>query len=210
MKTGYIILLVAGISVVGGAWASDDLVKQNVEALLNARGRTNVYSEVVAHEAVLVQIKTFSDSGSVALRLKALTTLVNMGDTNAINKMVHEFGEASNMGRVRFQRELERYCSQTSLIPYLAVDLYRDEESKLQFVDHEYFVEPKSVVAARIILAIILKSEQIPENNKVWAGNIDTSDAKMLRSEIRRWCRQNMTQLVSREFKKIVPLEVPK
>ena len=200
------ILLVFVIGFVGVPATTANEVKRDVEILLTSRGGTNAYADVLAHKSAVVdEIKTIVSSGNEALRLKALTTLANMGDSNAVHNLVRDYDKASPTQKVRFQRELERFCRQPSLILYLIPDLDRDEDSTLQFVDNEFFVEPRSVVAARIIRSVLLKSEQIPENTKMWASRIDVADAQTLRTAIRHWCNHNKAHLVTLEYRKAVP-----
>lgn len=206
MKTGLCIVLVVNLGVLASALASGNAAKPDAESLLASRARTNVTTWGEAdRSAVLDEIRASANSGNHALRLKALTTLVNMGDTNAINDLIRDFDEAKPTERVRFQRELERHCTQASLIPDLVADLERDEDSKLQLVGHEFFVEPRSVVAARIIRSVMLKSDEVSESTKAWATRIDASNAQALRTEIRRWCRQNRAHILAHEFGKVLP-----
>lgn len=205
MKISLCVLLAIHIGVLGVV-ATEIATKTNMQSLLATRGQTNVSAWGEAGvSAVLEDIRSITESDNHALRLKALTTLANMGDASAVKELARDFEQATPGQRFRIQRELERHSTQASLIPNLIAELEREEESSLQFVNNEFFVEPVSVVASRIIRSIILRSIQFPESTKAWAMRIDVSNAQTLRAEIRRWCRQNRAELLAHEFGKALP-----
>jgi hypothetical protein len=206
MKIKLCIVLTMVIAATGRTIASDTETKQDAISLLTSRGWTNTQTWGEAHmTAVVGEIRAFANSKDADLRLKALTTLVNIGDTNAVNDLVLDFSKAKLKHLIRFQRELEKRCTQPALILQLELCLNLDEDTRFQLVDHEFLVEPRSVAAAGIIRAIITKSEQFHKDTKTWAANIDKSNAQALRTEIRRWCKENRAHLVSREFDKAMP-----
>jgi len=203
-KCLYFVLVMIIVSVRAIAFA--DEFRQNVQSILDTRARSNIATLDETHKAAIIEdIRLIANSENQAVRVKALMTLVNMGATNAVNELMQDYNSAHPRYRIRLQRELVRHCAQPAIIPFLVVDLEKDEDVNLQFVGNEFFVEPRSVVASRIIRSIILKSVQFPESTKAWATRIDVSNAQTLRAEKRRWCRQNKAELLAHEFGKALP-----
>jgi hypothetical protein len=132
--------------------------------------------------------------------------LLRMDDADTVRSALEELRSEYWSRRRRATSQLT-IAANPKVIAMLADDLMKDANPKDELVD-DINVPSTSVVAARIVRATVLSSQEFSANAKAWANRLPP-DPVGLTEGVRVWWQQHREALEKMDFRSVLPDAVP-
>jgi hypothetical protein len=137
---------------------------------------------------------------------RAEEALVEVGDAETIQKHVDGFLHAATLRAASRAAKMLARASDPAIIARLADQMFVEESTN--FVTEgggEFFVSPKSILAADAIVKIAIKAVELPEPVRQSLKRVQKVLPDERRRVLRRWWNENRNAFASKSYDRVVP-----
>jgi hypothetical protein len=138
-----------------------------------------------------------------SFRGQALTALINLGDTNAMQEAADLRAKYQAVAVKIIGQTMQAKCDQPEFLPFLAREIMTDEPVEPWRLE-DVGIERISVDAARIMRQILVRSTAFPDDVRRWATSLDIRNRSTIRDVMRKWWQANKEQIQKKEYDKTV------
>lgn len=199
----FAVLLLLGFLASTAPSRAEDL-KARVKHALERDKSSDLAAAPESEKAALrAELKKHTGANRIVAK-RATQALIGLGDTETIEHYLRLFNEGREPREWRDAARMLELASEPSVIARVAGQLLKEENAQ-ELLDGDRLMSPRSVLAAKIIVAVGANATQLPASVREAFQNVPSYPSENFRAVVRRWWVTNRAAIASRNYDRVTP-----